>query len=130
MRTKKVIRHYCDFCSKGSLRKPDMERHESQCFKNPERTCGLCSVRAGGDKYAELTAELRKRSGEGVPGSTNILDAAKEGVEWLRKEVDGCPACMLAVLQQADVMAFTDFDYKAERDEWYRAQREEERWLE
>ena len=37
MKTKRVIRHFCEFCGKGKFSKSWMARHEAHCYKNPER---------------------------------------------------------------------------------------------
>jgi hypothetical protein len=42
MRTKTVIRHYCDHCSKGFFKRPSAEAHEKVCFRNPNRVCPFC----------------------------------------------------------------------------------------
>lgn len=42
MKTKTVKRYTCDYCSKGSFKRPTMVRHEIACFKNPNRMCPVC----------------------------------------------------------------------------------------
>ena len=43
MRSKKVLRYYCDYCSKGLWSMHDCEFHERICFYNPStRSCPTC----------------------------------------------------------------------------------------
>ena len=42
VRTRHVIRYYCDFCPRGYFKKASMMRHEKGCTANPNRVCGLC----------------------------------------------------------------------------------------
>lgn len=102
MRTKKVTRHYCDFCSKGAFKRPTMERHESGCTLNPNRVCRVCVT------FCNLQAAI-----------PDLIASLNGGMESL-KEVSGeCPACMLAAIRQspADSRAFLDdeicaFDFR------------------
>lgn len=111
MRSKKVWRHYCDHCNKGSLSKKSMQSHEAHCTKNPDRQCGLCAM--VGSNHAPIES---------------LIKAAESGlVSELREAADGCPACMLAGIRQMpkDPMDaagghFADFDYKKESAEFWR----------
>jgi hypothetical protein len=95
--------YYCSHCKRHRLTKAPIEKHEPRCIYNPERTvCGWHEQPYTIPAPADFTEALKKN-----------LD-----VEWLRKEMDGCPACMLAVVVQAD-LTFEErddlaFDYKAE----------------
>lgn len=114
MRTKKVTRHYCDFCSKGMFRKPQMVQHEVSCTKNPARTCLFCSL----CEYqpAELSAMVKfaKEHSEGYDDNDWSSMGEKDLAE-LRRMADGCPLCMLAALRQSNVYADTRFfNLKAE----------------
>ncbi len=43
MRSKKVLRYYCDHCNKGFWKKQDCKEHEEICFYNPEvKACATC----------------------------------------------------------------------------------------
>ena len=122
MRQKLVKRYYCDHCSKGGLKKPSMRMHEQGCTRNPNRVCYLCDQ---SHDYKALCAEAKALSSsrddhEPMPDARNI-NGAKE-ISQLSHMVDGCPACLLAVLRQSNVMAFEHFDYKKEVAEWYREQ--------
>ena len=143
MRQKLVKRYYCDHCSKGGLKKPSMRMHEQGCTRNPNRVCYLCDQ---SHDYKALCAEAKalssvaatfcqplvssspsgdlKRSkfaGTFSLRSARNINGAKE-ISQLSHMVDGCPACLLAVLRQSNVMAFKHFDYKKEVVEWYREQ--------
>lgn len=83
MRTKKVTRHYCDFCSKGSFKRPTMEKHESGCTLNPDRVCRVCTT------FNNLQAPL-----------SDLLTALEDGLAKLEEVSGKCPACMLAAIRQ------------------------------
>ena len=109
MRSKRVIRYYCDFCSRGKFRKPDMERHERGCTANPNRICGLC------ERVDNQTKELKE-----------LLDAlADGGIKALSTLVEGCPACTLTAVRAWNKLNPGEdegfyFDYKAAAAEWWK----------
>jgi hypothetical protein len=122
MRSKKVNRYYCDHCSKGMFRKPDMLRHEIRCTKNPKRSCGLCET--------ENTPVMER-----VKKVKELGDNA-ESLKWLMNDCGNCPPCVLAVIQQlyieTDELWFATgydsetgkprglmFDYKKEMEAWW-----------
>ena len=120
MRTKTVLRYYCDHCSKGGFRKPDMLVHEMTCCKNPNRGCFLCHLESGIVDFPDLAKQLRARSDiRGVGETEFFVTDSTEVISWLYSKVDGCPACVLAVLCQAKVQSST-FIYKDEKMSWYR----------
>lgn len=112
MRSKTVIRYYCDFCSKGTFRKSSAESHELTCVKNPNRGCFLCT-----DAVRDLAEIIPTFKTKIFPHSQDFGKefniTTKEAIDWLRKEVGNCPACILAVLRQTDTLAYEFFDYKA-----------------
>lgn len=116
MRSKTVKRYYCDHCSKGSFRKPDMAQHELSCTLNPNRVCYLCDNGAITTEHlSSLVAELKKR----CPDDDDCWGAAtKDDVAWLLQEVHQCPACALSVLRQAKVYG-QDFNYQELKREWW-----------
>jgi len=91
MKTKMRPRYYCDHCKKGSGSPSHMIRHERGCTLNPHRACGVCK-NVGPDVAAlssvALTGDIAK-----------LIDAA-----------DGCPACVLAAIRQANWPTVTDTD--------------------
>lgn len=107
MRSRKVIRYYCDFCSRGMFRKPDMEKHERGCTANPNRVCGLC------ERVGEITHPFEK-----------LIEALHEGgIDGLSKLVESCPACMLAGTRAANKLSPSEpywFDYKAAHEAWWK----------
>ena len=32
----------CDFCKRTNVRKETMEKHEKECYYNPDRECPIC----------------------------------------------------------------------------------------
>lgn len=122
MRQRLVKRYYCEHCSKGGFKEPSMRQHEYGCTRNPDRVCYLCEQ---SHDYKALCAEAVARSSsrddhEPMPDARTI-NGVKE-LSQLSSMVDGCPACLLAVLRQSNVMAFEYFDYKKAVTEWYREQ--------
>lgn len=79
MRSKRVLRYYCDFCKKSGCSSYHIQRHERGCTNNPDRECGVCQA-------------------TGVGGATvpELLEAARHGLTALRNAAECCPACMLA----------------------------------
>lgn len=115
MRTRQVIRYYCDHCPKASQTKKSMERHEAMCVYNPARVCPLC-----------------KEVGEEQRPLASILEALEkpDGLARAREAANHCPACLLAGIVQSRRQLeslgelekgdahFSDFDYKAELASW------------
>lgn len=87
MKTKRVLRYYCEHCEKAGYRKSGcgkaaMVRHEKHCVHNPNRECRMCT-----------------RNDGGLPETPAALAAVIEetmDVNTLREAARGCPACMLA----------------------------------
>lgn len=114
MRSKRVIRYYCDFCNRGKFRKPDMEKHERGCTANPNRVCGLC------ERVGNATTSL--------PDMISAIESG--GLEQLETLVDSCPACILAGVRAWNKLDTTTddemifFNYKEAADKWWKAQSE------
>lgn len=130
MKTKLVKRHWCDFCNKAGLQAHAMAKHEKHCTLNPARDCRVCgllggSVRVGVERMALLV--------EMLPDPTEYLaspwvdvsevgmhqrftDSLQAAMKELRKEVDDCPACIMAALRQKKIpVPMVDgFDFKSE----------------
>jgi hypothetical protein len=107
MRSKKVWRHYCDYCRRAGFRKPSIEEHEKTCIGNPSRTCDICDLL--GNETRPIDAMLKEAEGFC-------------GVDKLKKIAGGCPVCMMAVIKHynkatqdpEDRFYFGDvFDFKA-----------------
>lgn len=112
MRTKRVLRYFCDFCSKGMFQKPAMLRHEVICLQNPGRKCWAC------EQFGLSAAPL-----------SELIDIAKkvphqnkpEDLADLRAASGGCPACILSAILQSQPKSIESedrkyfiFDYKSE----------------
>lgn len=108
MKSKRVLRYYCDFCRKSGCNKSCMEKHEVHCIRNPNRKCGMCDL-------AGLSQQ-----------SFSVLNAVwgKEGLDAMKDAANHCPACILSTIvlsrvQESDgegLGQWVDFDYKAARD--------------
>lgn len=120
--------YYCDHCRKHGLQRAAMAKHETVCTMNPVRVCRWrIDGHSDGTKLMEmapLAADLTVRAGS--PGLLEQID-----IDWLRDEVDGCPACMLAALRQAEIKdihwdahSHLIFDYSTEVERLRREERE------
>ena len=95
--------YYCEHCKRHRLTPSAIEKHEPRCLYNPERSA------CGWHRDEEPNA----------PAKLAAAFAENPDVERLRKEMSGCPACMLAVIVQARRIGLHpedawDFDYQAE----------------
>ena len=143
MRSVQRVVFYCDFCRKHGLSRVAMEKHEAACTMNPRRVCRWrIDGHSDGSRVidvAEIAAVLRDRATpypiSADPEAEERTYLAKEDIDWLRGEVEGCPACMLAALRQSGVDSFhhayrtgeTIFDYDAEVERLRAEEREEAR---
>lgn len=89
MRSKRVLRYYCDHCKKSGCGKAAIMKHEARCVRNPARVCGFC-------------AHIAEDDPEYAPPSNEELRAifAKDGYKAMRERCRECPACTLATLLQ------------------------------
>jgi hypothetical protein len=123
MRTKTVQRYFCDHCSKGMFKKPSMVSHETVCIANPNRACFLCQSGVGGRDYKALVVEFKRRPDVEYNDEHDVHEVkSNDAISWLSSKVDGCPACVLAVLKQGKIMAFGVFEYKDQVRFWNREQ--------
>lgn len=99
---KKRSVYYCGFCKKHTLTKNSMESHEKHCTANPDRQCRMCLEDSGitmdGDERRKLAGQLK---GMILRNREEPVEPAP--LEWLQKQVDDCPACILTVVRLADM---------------------------
>ncbi len=113
MRTKSVLRHYCDFCSKGFFKKPSAEKHEAHCTKNPRRGCGLCGNTVRDYPFIIKSIEsFAHYQSRGEFENEEFSTLSEDGLRALQNQVDCCPCCTLAVLRQGKMECFSHFNYK------------------
>jgi hypothetical protein len=109
--------YYCEHCKRHRITASAILKHEPRCIYNPLRSeCG----------WHHNMKPL-------APADLLTVFMDDPDVEWLRKQTDGCPACMLAVVVQArrsglDPEAAWDFDYRAEVERYRKAERFEDAW--
>ncbi len=106
--------YYCEFCKRHRMTAAAILKHEPRCIYNPNRTeCGWHDDKKPYSHAGTLAAWLRED---------------EHDVEALRIGADGCPACMLAAVVQADLTTAQrddlGFVYK---DEVERFRKEEQR---
>jgi hypothetical protein len=129
MREVTKIVYYCEHCRRHGLSRAAMAKHEAGCTMNPVRVCRWrIDGHSDGTKQMDM-APIAQGVSYRAFHSGGFLSA--EDIDWLRSELDGCPACMLAALRQSDVAEFhydarsgTIFDYATEVERLRRDERE------
>lgn len=106
-KTKKV--YYCDFCNKNGLSRYYMDKHEKDCTLNPSRNCKVCDNKNAN----EARLIIKKYKDEECKAYFRSFDFIVE----LKKELNGCPLCVLSVLRCLEVHNF-NFDYKEGFTKW------------
>lgn len=97
--------YYCDHCRKHGLSRVAMEKHERVCTLNPERICRWrIDGHSDGSKVIAIVPLATELAARAAATERGML--AQEDIAWLRDEVDGCPACMLAALRQSGLAGF------------------------
>lgn len=98
MRSKRVLRYYCDHCEKGRFSKLDTFHHEARCIYNPKRICRICEDLALPQTPME-----------------ELLTALEDSVDKCLLAANGCPQCVLAAVAQwresVDDPAENSWDY-------------------
>lgn len=102
---KVVVRevYYCEFCKRHRMTKGSIEKHEPRCIYNPNRSvCGWHDDKEPVGHAGTLAAWFKQ----------------EQDVDGLRVGADGCPACMLSAVVQANLdiqdREACGFDYSAE----------------
>lgn len=103
-----------------------MELHEEICTLNPERVCRWLGDDHAKVDLARLVAHLRLVVANESDPHRQTGHLNDEDIEWLRGEVDGCPACMLAALRQSGL----DYHYDGRGDNLWDYQEEVKRFRE
>lgn len=115
MRSKKVIRYYCDHCNRGMFQKPAMARHEARCYRNKQRTCERC----GNSPYA-ISAERKSQ--------LYFIQSSGEKIMTVGGE---CPDCLMAYCIQEfpgagsiepgeTVLWYDKEQYKKDSADWHK----------
>ena len=109
--------YYCEHCKRHRMTAAAIERHEPNCIYNPLRdVCGW-----------------HKDMRPSAPADFALVFKDNPDIDWLRENMDGCPACMLAVVVQARRLGLSDeeawdFDYKAESARYRESERYADVW--
>jgi len=104
--------YYCEHCGKRLLSKKWMIIHEYKCTKNPNRTCKICQA-VGNTHDIKQVIKNYPHHKDG-----NIF-LSNEELEQIRKEVNGCPCCILTVIR-CDSYMHSDFNFKKESEAYYK----------
>jgi len=117
--------YYCEYCGRHRLTSYSIKKHEKHCTLNPHRVCGMCD-------RSDLTPLLEKyryrfkiEEEEGELGTTLnwIWTHGVVTIEDIQDDVEGCPACTLAILRQTGMDKPPSplvFDYQKARKEWWK----------
>lgn len=140
----KVIKknvYYCDHCDKKGLVALHIRKHEARCTNNPNRYCGVCES-IGQLKFIVERFKIRFTLADNpllpINPHEDIYDPSlnydEKLVTWvrepitlqeIRKSVDDCPACLLAVLRQTGLnmhyFHLDKFDFKKELQDYISA---------
>lgn len=110
--------YYCEYCKRHRMTARSILDHEPRCIYNPDRTvCGWHDDEKPYSHAGTLAANLKDR-----------LPKEGDPLGWLRIGADGCPACMLAAVVQADLDLFEREDLGfVYQDEVKRFRSEEQR---
>jgi hypothetical protein len=93
MKKRRVWRYTCEHCKKSGCHAGHMRDHELRCFKNPARKCPVCCAKWPIAKLAPHFAAL-----------ADVNETTEPAViEALSFTVDGCPACILSTIKQAEL---------------------------
>lgn len=126
MKTKIKPVYYCEYCGRHRLTSYSIKKHEKHCTLNPHRVCGMCGC-------SDLTPILEKYEDRFFLGIKEKEDQLGQSSQWfwtrgevtiedIQDDVEGCPACTLAILRQTGMDKPPSpivFDYKKARKEWW-----------
>lgn len=127
MKTKRVNRYYCEFCTKANCSAPHMKKHEKHCTMNPSRECGVCGLLEQSPESLEsLIAILPDPADYAASEHKGAFDpaltyAANDALPRLREATNNCPACIMAAIRQAGIPVpmVNEFDWTKEmKDVW------------
>lgn len=130
MKTKRVLRYYCDFCGRSGGSAFHMKRHEECCTLNPMRKCGMCAISDDLHDHTldELSVIVKTAKITVVPTDAlydcGYVSLSIENEDEVLKDLEiasnGCPACMLAAIRQSKYPeVFQSFNFKQrQKDFW------------
>ena len=118
--------YYCEYCKRHGMSKYAIEKHELRCTLNPRRECRWCWDSLSGRERLERQQSLLPNPLLAHLGKHVLSDfrLRREDIDWVHDLVDGCPACMLAILRQSniqyahDAQGITLFDYDEAVEQW------------
>lgn len=113
MKERLVKKWFCEHCKKSGGRRDIIERHESACTGNPNRSCRCCLM--AGQKQASIR-ELLTALAKDIDREQTIFS----GVELtsLRAITNGCPACILTAIRNSPQPVWADFTFADEMAAW------------
>ena len=104
MRSKRVLRYWCDYCNKSGGRKDSMIKHEKHCIKNPNRVCRMCIAN---DSKQLSTDEL-------------VFILTTQGIDKLKEATKNCPACILNAIVKSGKYDLADkWSFKEEVNKFW-----------
>ena len=135
----KVNRYKCVHCGRAGYSAGHMRKHAQRCTMNPDRTCGMHYMEhffeqgrrfSGYEVKDQLQAAIQAipdpakfYQGEdefGIGKYPGLEEALRASMSSVSELVNGCPACILAVLRQRKIPwhVGSGFQYKEAADKW------------
>jgi len=136
MKTKRVLRYWCDFCNKTGGSSFHMISHEKHCTLNPNRECKVCLMINGSSvpvpisELLEILPDSNEYNEKGDGEShRRLYEQVLIAMPVLREKVDNCPACIMAALRQKKIPVpmVEGFSFKDEMKSIFSVYNEENR---
>lgn len=116
MKTKRVLRYYCEFCGKGGCGAHAMKVHEKHCTMNPDRECRECLlIGSSAAPLAELKAMMPPHPDPKSEYESFTIQAwHRDALKAVMRMADDCPMCVLAAIRQSGWTSYElDYNYSA-----------------
>ena len=125
MKTKVKTVYYCEYCGRHRLTSYSIKEHEKHCTLNPHRVCRMCGrsdLTPLLEKYTSRFVIEKKEARYGGVALTFVWTRGEVTIEDIQDDVEGCPACTLAILRQTGLDKYPspiEFDYQKAQKEWW-----------
>lgn len=126
MKTKRMLRYYCDWCKKSGGSARHIKHHEERCTLNPRRVCGMCQLLELEQQPLRRLRAMLPKPGPYLQVDENgyesydavLTSAVHDALPALREATDNCPVCILAAIRQQGIPLpmVDEFDYSKEFD--------------
>jgi len=121
MITKIKAVYYCEYCDKRYLSKGHMNKHEPACTLNPRRQCGMCGdgELVQTEPFACYLEPLAVPEWQDANDLRRVIDGQYDTfIAAVEDTVEGCPACMLAIIRQLKITRIP-WEYAEAKADWW-----------